>query len=189
MATGNRITGPTRRPARPHARLAAAGLVLGVGIGGLLDGIVLHQVLQWHHLASGVDPPAGLEALRRNIFWDGVFHASTTALVLAGLVLLWGARDRGGGGRATLGLVLAGWGGFHVLDQLVFHELLGLHDIREGVADPAVYNWGFFAVGLALIAAGWWLLRRATAPAGRIAPTGRTQRGDSRAGPGRDPES
>lgn len=179
--TGNR-TPAQRRP----ARLLAAGIVIGIGIGGLVDGVVLHQVLQWHHLTSGVDPPAGIEALRRNVFWDGVFHAATTALLLAGLVVLWGVRGRTvppGASRGVLGLVLAGWGAFHVFDQLVFHELLGLHDIREGVADPAVYNWGFFAIGLVLIAAGWWLRRRTAAPAGRA------QRGGTSAGSGRDTES
>ena len=26
------------------------GLVLGLGLGGLLDGILLHQILPWHHM-------------------------------------------------------------------------------------------------------------------------------------------
>ena len=30
-----------------------AGYSLGFGIGGFFDGILLHQVLQWHHLLSG----------------------------------------------------------------------------------------------------------------------------------------
>jgi uncharacterized membrane protein len=31
--------------------------ILGVGLGGFVDGIVLHQVLQWHHLLSDGGPP------------------------------------------------------------------------------------------------------------------------------------
>jgi uncharacterized membrane protein len=27
-----------------------AGVILGLGLGGLIDGIVFHQVLQWHHM-------------------------------------------------------------------------------------------------------------------------------------------
>jgi uncharacterized membrane protein len=27
-------------------------IVLGFGLGGFFDGIILHQVLQWHHLLS-----------------------------------------------------------------------------------------------------------------------------------------
>lgn len=28
---------------------AAAGILFGLGLGGFFDGIVLHQILQWHH--------------------------------------------------------------------------------------------------------------------------------------------
>lgn len=27
-------------------------VLLGVGLGGFFDGIVLHQILQWHHTCS-----------------------------------------------------------------------------------------------------------------------------------------
>lgn len=27
-------------------------LLLGIGFGGFIDGIVLHQILQWHHMLS-----------------------------------------------------------------------------------------------------------------------------------------
>ena len=31
-----------------------AGLFTGMALGGFFDGILLHQVLQWHHLLSAV---------------------------------------------------------------------------------------------------------------------------------------
>ena len=144
--------------------LVAGALVLGLGAGGLVDGIVLHQVLQWHNLVSDVEPRTSVEGLERNVFWDGVFHAATAALAAVGVGLTW----RGGllSGpvlrplRSVVGLVLVGWGGFHVVDQLVFHLLLGLHDIREAAEHPALYDWGFFALGLALAALGAGLQRR-----------------------------
>ncbi len=152
-------------------RLAAGAAVLGFGFGGLVDGIVLHQVLQWHNLVSQVEPNDTLEGLRTNVLWDGVFHATTAVLVALGVVLM--AAGGLGRGRAArpprtlLGLALVGWGAFHVVDQLVFHLLLGLHDIRDGAANPALYNWGFFAIGLALAAVGAALLRQARRPADR----------------------
>ena len=33
----------------------SAGILFGLGLGGFFDGIVLHQVLQWHHMLT--DPP------------------------------------------------------------------------------------------------------------------------------------
>jgi uncharacterized membrane protein len=39
--------------------ITAPAIVLGIGLGGFLDGIVLHQILQWHHmLTSTGDYPA-----------------------------------------------------------------------------------------------------------------------------------
>jgi hypothetical protein len=34
------------------SRPRAPGILLGIGLGGFVDGIVLHQILQWHHLLS-----------------------------------------------------------------------------------------------------------------------------------------
>jgi uncharacterized membrane protein len=137
-------------------------VTFGFGLGGLADGIVLHQVLQWHNLVSTRVPRDSQAALEHNLFWDGVFHLATTIVLVLGFVLIWRGwerQDRATGNLAALGgLTLIGWGGFHVVDQLVFHELLNLHDIREDAHNVALYNWGFFAIGLGLAAVGWLLL-------------------------------
>ncbi len=58
--------------------LMRAGILLGVGLGGFVDGIVLHQILQRHHMLSGGPyPPTSLENLEANTLWDGLFHAAT----------------------------------------------------------------------------------------------------------------
>ena len=31
-----------------------AGIVLGLGLGGFVDGIALHQIMQWHNMGSAV---------------------------------------------------------------------------------------------------------------------------------------
>jgi uncharacterized membrane protein len=35
-----------------------AGIFLGLGLGGFFDGIILHQVLQWHHMLTSAGFPA-----------------------------------------------------------------------------------------------------------------------------------
>ena len=60
------------------SRLLAAGLVLGVGLGGFIDGIVLHQILQWHHILTDhgrytTFPAANVSDLEDNTAVDGLF--------------------------------------------------------------------------------------------------------------------
>jgi uncharacterized membrane protein len=56
-----------------------AGMLFGLGLGGFFDGIVLHQVLQWHHmLTSAGYPPDSVTNLQVNTFWDGL--CSTLAI-------------------------------------------------------------------------------------------------------------
>ena len=143
----------------------AGYVLLGIGVGALVDGFVLHQLLQWHHLWSSRTAMHTVDGLERNTLADGIFHMAFLAVLLAGVVLVAGERAPL---RAALGLVLIGWGVFHVIDQFVFHMALGAHHIREDAASPEAYDWTFFGIGLALVAAGWLLVRserRAARPA------------------------
>lgn len=157
MTGRRRAAGAGAAPAL-KSREGSGGLLVGIGVGALLDGFVLHQLLQWHHLWSARTTTATLDGLERNTLADGVFDVFFLLVLLTGAAMLAGRRADP---RLTVGLVLGGWGVFHVIDQLVFHLALGAHHIREGVEDPRLYDWGFFAIGLALIAAGSALARSA----------------------------
>src|SRR5215210_2521873 len=68
----------------------SAGILFGLGLGGFFDGIVLHQILQWHHMVTSAGyPPDSIENLKVNTFWDGIFHAATYVLTGLGLYVLW----------------------------------------------------------------------------------------------------
>ena len=161
-------TGAAATPLRPPGlRRALAGTVLlGLGLGGFVDGIVLHQLLRWHHMLTSAGYPATtLGNLELNTVADGLFHAATWGLTVAGIALLWGAaRRRHARWPATLlwGGVLAGWGGFNLVEGLLDHQLLGLHHVNE-TAPAGQWLWwdlGFLVWGAAVLAAGWLLLRR-----------------------------
>lgn len=143
--------------------LTAAGVVFGIGMGGFLDGILLHQVLQWHHLISLQVPPTDLAALEWNTFWDGVFHLAMYALVIIGLI--WIARcvvrTRAlFAPRLILGSALIGVGVFHTFDTIVFHWILQLHHIRM-VDHWLVYDLGYWIIGLLIGWLGWRIHRSA----------------------------
>jgi uncharacterized membrane protein len=137
--------------------------VLGLGLGEFFDGIVLHQILQWHHmLASTGDHPANTVAgLEINTLWDGLFHASTYIMTVVGLFILTRVlRDRDHAvpwsTTACIGLMLMGWGAFNVVKGLVDHHLLGIHHVRTE-ENRLLWDLGFLPWGAAMFVGGWAL--------------------------------
>lgn len=137
------------------------GVLLGIGLGGFFDGIVLHQILQWHHLVSAVHPPDTLEGLRLNTLADGLFHALTWTFTLLGAFLLWNGlsrQQRPWRTAAFVGTLLFGWGLFNVTDGLIDHLLLGIHHVRPGPGQLA-YDLGFLLWGAVMLLVGSRLMR------------------------------
>jgi uncharacterized membrane protein len=182
------MTGTVNR--RP---LIAAGLVLGVGMGGFVDGILFHQILQWHNMVSAKYPTAGsvpltdqdVLTLRRNVevnmFWDGMFHAFTWTMNLVGLQMLFSAARRPDvpwSRRTLFGSMLLGFGLFNLLEGVVDHHVLHLHHVREDLGVSA-WDYGFLASGVVLMLAGWGLIATAKeeAPAAAGAATPRPAMG------------
>jgi uncharacterized membrane protein len=159
--------------------LRAPGLLLGAGLGGFVDGIVLHQVLQWHHLLTSTDSdriglryysPDTVSGLRMNTLWDGIFHVVTWLLVLSGLALLYSrlttGRRQAWTSGALWGWILIGWGLFNVVEGLVDHQLLGVHHVRTG-PHQVWWDLAFLLLGVVLIGIGW-IMRRGTVTAARL---------------------
>ncbi len=127
---------------RPPSRLA--GLLYGLGFGGFVDGIVLHQVLQWHHLVSERRTDDTLEGLEANTLADGLFHASTYTFVAAGLAVLWRSARRTHlrwSGKLLAGTLLMGFGLFNLVEGVVDHHLLGIHHVNETVPREQWIYW------------------------------------------------
>jgi uncharacterized membrane protein len=150
----------------------SAGILFGLGLGGFFDGIVLHHVLQWHHmLTSAGYPPDSVHNLEVNVMWDGIFHASTYVFTALGLWILWRYSRKNHihwSGKLLPGGMLMGWGIFNLAEGLIDHQLLGIHHVNELVPREQWIYWdiGFLVWGAAMLIGGWFLLqagRRATA--------------------------
>lgn len=154
----------------------SAGVLLGLGLGGFFDGIVLHQILQWHHmLTSAGYPPDSVQNLEINTLWDGIFHASTYVFVVLGLGILWRHARRPHvrwSGKLLAGALLIGFGAFNVVEGVINHHLLGIHHVNETVPQDQWMFWdlGFLAWGVLMLIVGTFLVakgRRETARAAR----------------------
>lgn len=143
-----------------------AAVLLGIGLGGFFDGIVLHQILQWHHLVTSAGyPPDTVANLKLNTLLDGLFHATTYVFTLAGLAALWAAARRAPGDwrwSRLVGGLLAGFGGFNLVEGIIDHQLLGLHHVNETVPAEHWIYWdiGFLIWGAGMLLAGLSLRRR-----------------------------
>jgi uncharacterized membrane protein len=139
-----------------------AGVFLGFALGGFFDGILLHQILQWHHLLSALEGEA-FRDLRVQVLADGLFHLLMYAIALLGLWLLWRGRRAFAApdaGRRLAADALVGFGAWHVIDSVVSHWLIGIHRIRMDSDVPLAWDLLWFAAfGLVPLALGWRLRR------------------------------
>jgi uncharacterized membrane protein len=140
-----------------------AGIILGLGMGGLVDGILLHQIVQWHSMGSAVVPPTTMEAMRDNMRWDGFFHAAVGLLILIGVYWLLRDARRGSplpGSKAFTGLLILGWGLFNLVEGIIDHHLLALHHVHDLPVHVRLYDWLFLGIcGAGFILLGWALAR------------------------------
>jgi uncharacterized membrane protein len=153
------------------------GFLLGLGLGGFIDGIVMHQILQWHHLLTGTgdQPATTVDGLEANTLADGIFHLGTWAIVLAATVVTMKAWQDGRLAppwRVHAGMLLVGWGAFNIVEGLVDHQLLGIHHVRDDLGAPLGWDLGFLALGALLVVGGLAVARepRQLRPHSRTVP-------------------
>ena len=122
------------RPGRRRSFLLGSA-TLGFGFGALLDVLVFHLVLQWHHLLSDRIPAGSLVGLRANIYYDGVFSLAMVGVMAVGAALVWRALNRSSESHSAVravGGLLVGAGLFNVFDGIVDHYVLNIHDAVHG---------------------------------------------------------
>ncbi len=134
------------------------GVLVGIGIAGTLDEVVLHQLLHWHHFYDRSTQAVGLIS-------DGLFHILSTALLVIGVIqLVERRRTTPDPPRIALAGILLGAGGFNLYDGTIQHKLLGLHQVRAGAPNNLPYDVAFLAIAAIVALAGALLLRRTRHP-------------------------
>lgn len=149
-------------PPADRTRVRNGDLLLGIGFGGFFDGIFLHQILQWHHMLSstGDSPTTTVAGLEENTLADGLFHGVTFVAALAGLFVIWSALKRGAllSGKHLVGMMLAGWGLFNLVEGVIDHQILTVHHVNGD--NVVLWDTLFLVFGAALLVGGLMLARR-----------------------------
>ncbi|WP_342028380.1 DUF2243 domain-containing protein [Alkalicoccus daliensis] len=127
--------------------------LLGFGFLGAMDGIVFHQLLQWHSVVMDT-------SRTMQIVSDGIFHFAVTLTLIAGAILIWLGGNPGSfryGARLIGSYFLMGGGIFNFAEGIINHHLLQIHRVHPDAANPLFYDLAFLASGLVLFAAGFLL--------------------------------
>ncbi len=133
--------------------LFISAILLGLGAGGAIDGIVFHQLLQWHHMLD--HDHTGLA-----IFTDGLFTILFSALLFWGAINLFRHASRGELGtslRTFIAGIIMGSGAFNLIEGIIDHHILQLHRVRPAAENPLAYDIAFLLIGLVLLGIGWML--------------------------------
>jgi uncharacterized membrane protein len=141
--------------------LISAGTLLGVGMGGFVDGIVFHQILQLHNMISARRPVTDLVNAEINMVWDGLFHAFTWTMTAVGLALLWRAGlrpDVPWSTRTFVGSLLLGSGLFNLVEGIIDHHVLQVHHVVESLG-TSTWDFAFLGSGVLLMLAGVAVIR------------------------------
>lgn len=155
-----------------HASTSASvatrgGVTIGIGMGGFVDGILLHQIMEWHNMGSSVLPPTTMDSMRRTMVWDGEFHAAVWVISLVGIYLLLADARRGAplpSGRVFTGQLVLGWGLFNLVEGVIDHHILNIHHVRDLPVRLPTYDWAFLLVGgVGFLVLGWAMSRAARA--------------------------
>jgi len=137
-------------------------MFMGIGLGGFVDGIVFHQLLQTHNMLSARFPKTTIPNIEINMFWDGLFHSMTWMMTAIGLALLWRAGARRDevpwSGKAFIAALFVGWGLFNLVEGIIDHHILHIHHVMERFGVSA-FDYAFLASGVVFIIAGWLTIR------------------------------
>ncbi len=125
---------------------------------GAMDGIIFHQLLQWHSVVMETSQSG-------QIMSDGIFHFAVTIALVAGGFILWLAgnpKDFNQGVKQVIGWFLMGTGLFNVLEGIINHHILQIHRVKPGDPNALFYDIAFLIVGAILFLGGLFLKKSAT---------------------------
>ncbi|WP_301169902.1 DUF2243 domain-containing protein [Brevibacillus nitrificans] len=125
---------------------ATGAFLFGVGMIGMLDGIVFHQILQWHSVNMHTDR-------FHQIMSDGLFHIFATFIIFIAGFLLWKGNPKD---KPTTfwGSFFLGAGIFNLIEGIVSHHLLQVHHVKPG-PNQVFYDISYDAFAVALLIIGW----------------------------------
>lgn len=136
-------------------KILLSGVFIGIGAMALIDEIIFHQLLQWHHFFD-------FNTMQFGIFSDGLLSSFALFAIVAGIFLFSHVTKIYSYSRIRWWAgIFMGLGTFQLVDGTVNHKLFGIHQIRYGV-DILPYDiaWNTSAILLFAIGIFMWFKTR-----------------------------
>ncbi len=152
-----RLTASSDMTIRSPVPMTAVSMIIGVGLGGFIDGIILHQILQIHEMLSNKVAATNYIGKSVNMFWDGIFHFFCLIVVLIGIISMWRLyfkKNIDCSGKLLSGGLLLGWGLFNIVEGITNHHILKLHNVIEFSGDHNIGNFSFLGVSIVMLVIG-----------------------------------
>ena len=124
---------------------------------GAMDGIIFHQLLQWHSVVMETNRSG-------QIISDGIFHFSVTIALVTGGFILWLAgnpSDQNQGIKQVFSLFLIGTGLFNLIEGVINHHILQIHRVKPGDPNALSYDIAFLLIGVILFLIGVFMKKSA----------------------------
>jgi uncharacterized membrane protein len=168
MATAVETRRDVEAASEAVSRPRLPGFFLGIGLGGFVDGIVLHQILQWHHMltSEGEYPKTTVAGLETNNYGTAFSMGPLGSQSLSACGFSGGAPRTGDGLSAAVPFSGGCWSAGACspsFEGIVDHQILTIHHVREGADNTWLYDGSFLAFGGLLLVGGWLLTRSAEA--------------------------
>lgn len=131
-----------------------SGILFGIGVMALVDEIIFHQILQWHHFYDHSTPFIGTMT-------DGFLTSFGLLGVVLGFFMFADLkRNQEVFMKKWIASFFIGAGAFQLFDGIIDHKILRVHQVRY-VDNLIYYDIGWIATGVILIIVGIILFKNA----------------------------
>lgn len=140
--------------------LLLPGILLGIGLGGILEGILFFQVFQLHGMVTAIYPPDTVLNIRTGMIYDGLYHLFTWTIIVVAVYLLWkGSTSNYYDYKSIIGAALLGLRGLNIVEGIIDHHIFSIHHVVE-VLGQSIYDYIFLIASGVIFLAGIILYKR-----------------------------
>ena len=148
---------------KSYGPLIGAGMLIGAGLGGLIEAVIFRHIAQSHWMLSAKVPERTLAGLKTSLLWDGILQLFMVIALIIGVIWLYSVANKKEtvwSGQVLFGGWFLGWGLFNLIEGGLGHFIFKIHHLLE-FGNPATQetgDYGYLVSGALLAILGYWAI-------------------------------